>query len=150
MKTFMRVGRVVNQPLAQRMFRTLQGHPWYIAHLSTICFNLTKGYLNDRLVTEALYSLMSIHVPRFRMMMHDLTEYQIHLLRAVCDGVDKFSTANVLNNYNLNSSANVFRLKEALKKKEIITFDEHDIARIIDPLFELWLRTRYFKSSTLE
>ncbi|MBR5250263.1 MAG: hypothetical protein IKV28_06760 [Bacteroidales bacterium] len=150
MKTFMRVGRVVNQPLAQRMFRTLQGHPWYIAHLSTICFNLTKGYLNDRLVTEALYSLMSIHVPRFRMMMHDLTEYQIHLLRAVCDGVDKFSTANVLNSYNLNSSANVFRLKEALKKKEIITFDEHDIARIIDPLFELWLRTRYFKSSTLE
>lgn len=148
-KTFLRVGRVVDHNLAVRMFQVLQGHPWYIAHLSTICFNLTKGYLNDRLVSEALYSLMAIHVPRFRMMMHDLTTYQIHLLRAICDGIDKFSTAEVLNEYHLNSSANVFRLKEALKKKEIITFDEEEVPHIIDPLFELWLRTRYFKSSTI-
>lgn len=148
-KTFLRVGRVVDHNLAVRMYRTLQGHPWYIAHLSTICFNLTKGYLNDNLVTEALHSLMAIHVPRFRMMVYDLTTYQIHLLRAICDGIDKFSTAEVLNDYYLNSSANVFRLKEALKKKEIITFDENDLPHIIDPLFELWLRVRYFKSSTL-
>lgn len=148
-KTFLRVGRVVDHNLAVRMYQTLQGHPWYIAHLSTICFNLTKGYLNDKLVTEGLYSLMSIHVPRFRMMVYDLTDYQVHLLRAICDGIDKFSTADVLNGYYLNSSANVFRLKEALKKKEIITFDENDVPRIIDPLFELWLRVRYFKSNTL-
>lgn len=148
-KTFLRVGRVVEKDLAAYMYRTLKGHPWYLAHLSTICFNLTKGYLNDKLVQEALHSLMSIHVPRFRMMMNDLTDYQLRLLLAVLDGTVKFSTTDVIEQYRLNSSANVFRVKEALKKKEILTFDEQEIPHILDPLFELWLRTRYFKTETL-
>ena len=66
-------------------------------------------------------------------------------MKAVCDGARKFSSAEVLKKYRLNSSANVFRLKEALAKKEIVTFDADDRASMIDPMFENWLKERYFK-----
>ncbi|MBP9992990.1 MAG: ATPase, partial [Bacteroidales bacterium] len=76
--------------------------------------------------------------------MFDLTSNQINLLRADVDGVSRFSSAEIIERYNLNSSANVFRIKEALVKKEVITFDDEEKAHIQDPLFEYWLRNYYF------
>ena len=50
--------------------------------------------------------------------------------------------------YSLNSSANVRRLKDALMKKEILTFVGEDAKPVIlDPLFEYWLRNYYFKKN---
>jgi hypothetical protein len=76
--------------------------------------------------------------------MSDLTTFQVNLLRAIVDGHTRFSSAEVIRNYSLNSSANVRRLKDALCKKEIITFDEDDNPHIIDPLFEYWVTRTYF------
>ena len=58
--------------------------------------------------------------------------------------VKKLSSAEMVERYRLNSSANVARVKDALQKKEVITFDSEDNARIIDPLFAYWLRNYYF------
>ena len=80
--------------------------------------------------------------------MNDLTTFQVSLLKAIIDGYTKFSTAEVIRKYSLNSSANVRRLKDALMKKEILTFvgdDERPV--IFDPLFEYWLKNTYFKQS---
>ena len=89
--------------------------------------------------------MTSIHEPGFRRIMDDLTAFQERLLRAVLDGVVKFSTTEVIEKYALNSSANVKRLKDALMKKEVITFNDKDEPEVMDPLFEYWLRRNYFK-----
>ena len=47
--------------------------------------------------------------------------------------------------YHLNSSANVRRVKDALKKKEVLTFNEKDEPVILDPLMEYWLNKYYFE-----
>jgi len=74
--------------------------------------------------------------------------FQVSLLKAIIDGYTKFSTAEVIRKYSLNSSANVRRVKDALMKKEIITFTETDERPVIlDPLFEYWLRNNYFKKN---
>jgi hypothetical protein len=65
-------------------------------------------------------------------------------MRAVVDGVVRFSASDVIEKYRLNSSANVRRVKDALKKKEIITFNEKDEPVILDPLFEYWITKKYF------
>ena len=78
-------------------------------------------------------------------MVYDLTNYQIALLRAITDGHTKFSSAEVIRSYGLNSSANVKRLKDALSKKEIISFDEGDEPSFIDPLFEYWVKKYFFR-----
>jgi hypothetical protein len=78
--------------------------------------------------------------------MNDLTTFQIGLLKAICDGYTKFSTAEVINRYSLNSSANVRRLKDALMKKEIVTFEgPEQKPEFLDPFFEYWLKNIYFK-----
>ena len=77
--------------------------------------------------------------------MEDLTTHQISLLKAIVDGVVRFSSADVIRKYGLNSSANVKRVKDALTKKEVLVFDENDAPQIIDPLFEYWVRNYYFE-----
>ena len=78
-------------------------------------------------------------------MVNDLTDHQMSLMRAVLDGVVKFSASDVIEKYHLNSSANVRRVKDALKKKEILTFNEKDEPVILDPLFEYWLIKYYLE-----
>ena len=70
---------------------------------------------------EALGAIISIHEPRFIATMNSLTTFQVNMLKAILDGVNRFSSSEVIQKYGLSSSANVRRLKDALMKKEIVT-----------------------------
>lgn len=94
---------------------------------------------------QALHMIVSVNEPRFVRMTDDLTGFQLNMVKAILDGVKKFSSVDIIEKYGLNSSANVLRLKEALKKKEIISFDDNGEAYFLDPLFEYWLNEVYFK-----
>ena len=94
---------------------------------------------------EALRTLISIHEPYFQAIVDDLTDFQLSLVKAVLDGVVRFSASDVIEKYSLNSSANVRRVKDALKKKEVLTFNEKDEPEILDPLFEYWLEKHFFE-----
>ena len=117
----------------------------FINHFCAICDSLSRGYIMEQILKEALDSLVSIHEPAFVATMNDLTTFQVSLLRAILDGHTRFSSAEVIRQYSLNSSANVRRLKDALCKKEIVTFDEEENPTVLDPLFEYWVRKEYFK-----
>ena len=99
----------------------------------------------EPVLIEALADLVSIHEPRFEAMMGDLTNFQVALLRAITEGHVRFSSAEVIRQYGLSSSANVKRLKDALAKKEIITFNDNEEPVFIDPLFEYWVKKYFFK-----
>jgi hypothetical protein len=142
---FLTSGKVIDRELLQGVCRLFKDNIWYISHFSAICDSLTRGYILEPTLTEALDSLLAVHEPRFVATMNDLTTFQVSLLRAILDGHTRFSSAEVIRQYSLNSSANVRRLKDALCKKEIVTFDEDDNPVILDPLFEYWVRKFYFK-----
>lgn len=142
---FLSSGKVVERNLMLGVCQRFKNNIFYINTFAAICDSLSKGYMTEPVLMEALSELLAIHEPRFKSMMSDLTTFQVNLLRAVVDGHTKFSSAEVIHRYALNSSANVRRLKDALCKKEILTFDEEDIPHIIDPLFEYWVTKYYFK-----
>ena len=142
---FLSSGKVVERGLMLGACQLMRGNIFYINTFAAICDSLSKGYMTEPVLTEALSDLLAIHEPRFKATMSDLTTFQTRLLRAIVDGHTKFSSAEVIQRYGLNSSANVRRLKDALCKKEIITFDEEDTPRIIDPLFEYWVTKNYFE-----
>ncbi len=121
-----------------------RGNLWYINQFAFFCDALTKGYVTPDMVSDALKSMISVYQPRFMAIVNDLTDHQLSLLRAVLDGVVKFSSSDVIEKYRLNSSANVRRVKDALKKKEVITFNEKDEPVVLDPFFEYWVRHIYF------
>lgn len=143
-QTFLRYGRVIEMEEAMAIHEIAGGNMWYVKQLCAFCYEMPAGYVNRSIVNQARDTLLSLHVPRFKAMVFDLTANQMNLLHAVVDGARKFTSAEMLERYRLNSSANVARMKEALQKKEVISFDAEENARIIDPLFEYWLRNYYF------
>lgn len=143
-KGFLASGKVIDRDLLLGVCRLFKGHLWYINHFISICDSLSKGYIMEPVLLDSLSMILAVHEPRFAATMFDLTTYQVSLLRAVAEGHTKFSTSEVIAKYGLNSSANVRRLKDALCKKEILTFDEKDEPHILDPLFEYWVKKYYF------
>ena len=142
---FTSAGKVVEKELLQGACRLFRGHLWYINHFASICDGMTRGYLVESGLVDALGCLISVHEPRFQETVNGLTTHQVNLLRATVDGITRFSSAEVIRRYGLNSSANVKRVKDALMKKEVLSFDEDDKPTIIDPLFEYWVRKYYFE-----
>ncbi|MCR5072114.1 MAG: hypothetical protein K6A62_09360 [Bacteroidales bacterium] len=143
-KGFLATGKVIDRDLLLGVCRLFRNNIWYINHFCAICDSLSRGYIMEQILKEALCSLVAIHEPSFVAIMNDLTTFQVSLLRAILDGHTRFSSAEVIRQYSLNSSANVRRLKDALCKKEIVTFDEDETPIVLDPLFEYWVRKEYF------
>lgn len=142
-KGFLKGGKVIKPAQAAQIYNTVQGDPWYAQHLASICYKMTQGYMGDKVLPDALKALINLHDFMFHAVAYGLSKHQLRFIKAVLEGVTRFSSADILDKYNLNSSANVNRLKEALTKKEIITFNENKEAVFIDPLLKLWF-TNYF------
>ncbi len=61
-------------------------------------------------------------------------------MRALINGVyKKFTTQEVLQKYQLGSSANVSIVKRALIKKELIEIEKNQVI-IPDPVMKVWLK----------
>lgn len=146
---FLAGGKVVDRELLKGAISLMKGNLHYLNHFFSICDHLSKGYIMEPVLLEALGDLISIHEPRFQALTDDLTNFQVNLLRAFTEGHTRFSSADVIQRYGLNSSANVKRLKDALMKKEILTFGESDEPEFIDPLYEYWIK-KYFFHQALE
>ena len=138
-------GKVIERDMALGACRLFRSQMWYLNQFFSVCDSMSKGFINEAILVDALNAILSVHEPRFNVLVNDLTDHQLSLLRAVLDGVVKFSASDVIERYRLNSSANVRRVKDALKKKEIITFNDKDEPVVIDPLFEYWVRKYYFE-----
>ena len=138
-------GKVVDKDLLQGACRLFKGNIWYLNHFASICDSMTRGFIMESMLVDSLNTLVAIHEPRFQAIMNDLTTFQVNLLRATVDGVTRFSSAEVIRKYDLHSSANVKRLKDALMKKEVLLFDEADNPIIQDSLFEYWVKKYYFE-----
>ena len=143
---FMLSGKEIDRSLLHGICRLFRCNMWYINHFIAICDSLSRGYVVESMLMEALKDILAIHEPRFIATMNDLTTFQVGLLKAILDGHTKFSSADIIREYHLNTSANVKRLKEALMKKEIVWFNEKDEPVVTDPLFEYWARKYYFES----
>ena len=142
---FLSSGKVVDKKLLMGVCSLFRGHLWYINHMIAIANSLSRGYIMEPQLVESLDTIVNIHEPAFRGIMNGLTTHQVSLLRAVLDGVTRFSASGVIRKYGLNSSANVKRVKEALMKKEVIMLDGNDNPILEDPLFEYWARKYFFE-----
>ena len=138
-------GKVIERDLALGACKLFRSDMWYLNQFFSICDSMSKGFINEAILVDALNAMIAVHEPRFMVLVNDLTDHQLSLLKAVLDGVVKFSASDVIERYALNSSANVRRVKDALRKKEIITFNDKDEPVILDPLFEYWVSKYYFE-----
>lgn len=144
-KGFASGGKVIERELILGACRLFRSDMWRINRFFAICDSMSKGYINEAILMDALRSMIALEEPHFKRIINDLTDHQLSLVRAALDGVKKFSASDVIERYSLNSSANVRRVKDALKKKEVLAFDEKDEPVFLDPLLEYWLNKYYFE-----
>ncbi len=137
---FRPTGKVIEKDLIQKPYRVFRGNMWYLNTLAFLCNARAIGYINEKTIDDAVETVISLNIPRFRALVDDLTVFQLSFLTAVLRGETRFSAAEVIEKYGLNSSANVKRVRDALMKKEILTFTAKDEPVVIDPLFEYWFK----------
>ena len=143
--SFLNVGRVIEREDAEEICRITGCNMWYVKMMCSICYTLPIGYVNHNAIVQTRDALLQVFTPQFLHTMLELTPNQINFLRAICEGARRLSSSEILARYHLNSSANVFRLKDAFRNKELVTFDRNDEPQILDPIFEYWLKNKYFK-----
>ena len=110
---FLTGGKVMEQDLAASVVRLFKGNLRYINHFSAICDSLSKGYMNEGIMMDALNIILSVNEDRFKNTICSLTSHQLNFLKAILDGEKKFSSVEVIGKYGLHSSANVRRVKDA-------------------------------------
>lgn len=142
---FLATGKVIDRDLLLGVCKLFRNDIHYINLFASICDSLTRGYIMEPVLNEALEAIISIHEPRFMAIMNDLTTFQVNLLNAILRGHTKFTSSEVISEFALSSSANVRRLKDALVKKEIVSFDEDGKPTVLDPLFEYWAKNFYYR-----
>jgi len=137
---FQSTGKSITPQLASAIARSVDYHSSYVQHLAWLVWIKTVDNASEKIVKEALEDLLNQNKILFYNQAENLTGYQLNFLKAIVNGVHKeFSRADILKKYNLGSSANVSRLKNALEQKELIDISE-GLVNLLDPLFGYWLK----------
>ena len=91
-------------------------------------------------LSYALEDLLDQNNILFQSETENLSAYQMNFLKAIVDGIHtKFSSKEVISKYNLGTSANIVRLKNALLQKELIETNGKEIV-LADPVFGVWFK----------
>ena len=132
--------------LASKIAQLMKNHPYYVQQLSQVVWQQTTKTATEAGFNEAVEELLDQYTILYQKEVDLLTNYQLNFLKALCNEETAFNSAAVLRDYNLGTSANITRLKAALQNHEIIDVLGKKIT-LNDPLFEIWLKKRYFKRS---
>jgi len=140
---FAATGKSVTPELGCRIAALVDDHSYYVQQLAQQVWFRTAKVCTPDIVDSALNDLTDQLGLLFTGLMESLTRRQLGFLKAVLDGRTALSAQATLKAYDLGTSANVVRIKEALIAREIIDVDGTGV-QLLDPLFAHWLRTRYF------
>lgn len=118
-------------------------HPYYVQQLAQQSWFRTTDHCSVEIIQQAHQGLVAQLSLLFQSKTDELTNYQINFLKALIDGVEKFSSKETLDEYKMGTSANVLRVKNTLENKEIIDIQGTHIS-LLDPMYKNWLKTWYF------
>ena len=126
--------------LAEKICQRVDNHSSYVQQLAWLVWIHTDKTATEQDFEAAYQDIIDQNTPLFEKQTESLTTYQMNFLRAVIDGVhSEFTTQEVLQKYQLGSSANVSIIKRALVKKELIEIEKRQVV-IPDPVMKVWLK----------
>ena len=140
---FLATGKSLTKKQAGHIASLMENHPYYVQQLAQLCWFRTRKKLSDRMISEAVESLVLQLSLLFQNVTEALTTSQVNFLLALIDGVEKLTSKKTIETYHLNSSAQVIQIKKALINKEIIDERVSGKPEILDPVYKIWLRKQY-------
>jgi len=143
---FSATGKEISVENAALICKFTENHSFYVQQLAHLTWLNTENTCNTEQVTDAFESLLLQLSFLYQSRTDTLSNSHVSFLEAVLMGEKKFSSREIIKTYNLGTSANVSRIKQALVSKEIIEISGSDI-EFIDPMYKNWLLKHYFKIS---
>ena len=136
-------GKQISEQLAERICQAVDNHSSYVQQLAWLVWIHTDKIATEKDFESAYQDIIDQNTPLFEKQTESLTTYQMNFLRAVLDGVhSEFTKQEILNKYQLGTSANISIVKRALEKKELIEIEKRKII-IPDPILKEWLRREF-------
>lgn len=137
---FEATGKQISRELAERICQRVENHSSYVQQLAWLMWIHADKVATEQDFEDAFQDIIDQNTPLFEKQTESLTTYQMNFLRAIIDGVrSEFTTQDVLQRYQLGSSANVSTVKRALVKKELIEIEKRQLI-IPDPVMKVWLK----------
>ena len=133
-------GKQISEQLAERISQAVDNHSSYVQQLAWLVWVHTDKIATEKDFESAYQDIIDQNTPLFEKQTESLTTYQMNFLRAVLDGVhSEFTKQEIINKYQLGTSANISIVKRALEKKELIEIEKRKII-IPDPIMSVWLK----------
>ncbi len=140
---FETTGKQISEDLAEKICVKVENHSSYVQQLAWLVWIHTDKVATEQNLEAAYQDIIDQNTPLFEKQTESLTTYQINFLRAILDGIhNEFSTQEVLQKYQLGSSANVSIIKRALVKKDLIEVEKRQVI-IPDPIMTVWLKREF-------
>jgi hypothetical protein len=143
---FIDTGKKISENFAVEIAVKMENHPYFVQQFAQMVWLKTIKSVNSDVMEYALETLLNQNTILFQREVDQLTNMQLNFLKALCNDVEQFSAATTLKQYNMGTSANVLRIKQALENKEIIDTVSGK-PEFLDPLFKIWLKQVYFSSN---
>lgn len=136
---FEATGKRISRGLAGKICEVVDNHSSYVQQLAWLVWINTEKEATKQDFDAAYEDIINQNTPLFEKQTESLTTYQMNFLRAVLGGVHTaFATQDVIQKYQLGTSANVSIVKRALVKKELIDIEKRQVV-IPDPILRVWL-----------
>jgi uncharacterized protein len=141
---FEQTGKHIAEEYVNTIAQMMDNHPYFVQQLAQAVWLQTNKKVTAGDIDAALNNLLDQYEILYQKEADMLTNYQLNFLKALCNKETAFTSKAVLDGYNLGTSTNVSRIKTALQNKELIDVTGRQID-FNDPMFEIWLKKRYFK-----
>lgn len=141
---FQKTKKLIRAEDARFITEILAQHPYYIQQFCNVLWQNTVKNVTKDVLKRAMIEFIEYNAGQFEILLKNLSNSQINFLKAMLDGVESFHAQNILQKYQLGSSANVTSVKKALIEKEIVDNTE-GLYAFSDPVFEVYLRLTYKK-----
>lgn len=139
-------GKSISDELAAAICEHTECYSSYVQQLAWFVWLKTDSTATGEDLDYAEKRLLDANEPLFIQMTESLSEYQMHFLHALADGIHTgFCRQETLKKYRLGTSANIARLKKTLMERDLVDSDRPNHLEISDPILKLWLKHRVWK-----
>ena len=137
---FEKTGKHISQEQALQICQASENLSSLVQHLAWLVWYKTDSAVKDDMINSAIDELLDQNRLFYQRDLETMTVYQKNFLVAVANGVTTgLSRREILNEYHLESSANVQGINKALIARDFIDIDG-DTIYFNDPFFKLWIK----------
>lgn len=143
-RQFQKTKKKVTQEQALKISEIVKCHPYYVQQLSHLIWINTEVEVTEAVIKQSTQELIDQNAILYFKETEDLNNTELRLLRAITANEQQLTSKDVIQKYNLGTSASVIKAKRSLVGKEIIDEHKKDLY-FLDPGFELWFNQNIVK-----